>query len=80
MGAAPLTLADNALRKRTEERLRVCAESATVLNCKWDQGVPPTMNLGSGPLRDLVSVELLILHQLGAYLGISRASLCLVFM
>ncbi len=64
MGTAP-TLADNVLRKRSEERLSMCAESATVLDREWDQGVPPPMELGSGPLRGLVGVKLPILQQLG---------------
>ena len=64
MGAAPPPFADNALRKRAEERLCMGAKSATFLNCKWDQGVPSPMDPGSMMFRDLVGVECLVLHQL----------------
>ena len=74
LGAAPPPLADSALRKRAEERMCMDAESATVLNCKWDLGVPPSMYLGSMPLRDLVDVEFHVLHHLGC---IPRNLLCL---
>ena len=65
LGAAPPLLADSALRKRADERLCMGAESATVLNCKWDQGVPSPMDPGSMLLRDLVGVEFPVLYQLG---------------
>ena len=74
LGAAPPLLADSALGKRAEERMCMDAESATVLNCKWDLGVPPSMYLGSMPLRDLVDVEFHVLHHLGC---IPRNLLCL---
>ncbi len=50
LATAPPPLADSALRKRAEKRLCMGAEFATVLNCKWDQRVPPPMDLGSMPL------------------------------
>ncbi len=48
LGAAPPPLADSALRKRAEERLCIGAEFAAILNCKWDQGVPPPCILAAG--------------------------------
>jgi len=65
MGTAPPPLVDNALRKRTEKCMGVCTESATGLDCKWDQGVPPPMDFGSGPILGRVRVKHPILHQLG---------------
>ena len=62
LGAAPPPLADNALRKRAEKRMCMGAEFATILNWKWDHGVPPPMDLGSKPLRDLVGVKFPVFH------------------
>jgi hypothetical protein len=67
MGAAPPPLADSALRKRAEERMCMGAESATVLNCKWDQGVPPPWILEAGRSEILSAYNFLSSTSLAAY-------------